>query len=203
MMELDTMSAKREITRDDILDMETYGASRKERRAEVVARKKNRRLDVGPYATAYFENYETMWHQVHEMLFIERGGEEQIDDELSAYNPLIPNGRELVTTIMFEIDDPVRRKMVLSKIGGIEETVFLKFAGETITGEPEADLDRTTADGKASSVQFVHFPFTDEQAAKFSQAGTEVTFGFSHPEYAHMTVLPEAVRAELSGDFAS
>lgn len=197
------MSAKREITRDDILDMETYGASRKERRAEVVARKKNRRLDVGPYATAYFENYETMWHQVHEMLFIERGGEEQIDDELSAYNPLIPNGRELVTTIMFEIDDPVRRKMVLSKIGGIEETVFLKFAGETITGEPEADLDRTTADGKASSVQFVHFPFTDEQAAKFSQAGTEVTFGFSHPEYAHMTVLPEAVRAELSGDFAS
>lgn len=203
MMELDTMSAKREITRDDILDMETYGASRKERRAEVVARKKNRRLDVGPYATAYFENYETMWHQVHEMLFIERGGEEQIDDELSAYNPLIPNGRELVTTIMFEIDDPVRRKMVLSKIGGIEETVFLKFAGETITGEPEADLDRTTADGKASSVQFVHFPFTDEQAAKFSQAGTEVTFGFSHPEYAHMTVLPEAVRAKLSGDFAS
>lgn len=203
MMELDTMSAKREITRDDILDMETYGASRKERRAEVVARKKNRRLDVGPYATAYFENHETMWHQVHEMLFIERGGEEQIDDELSAYNPLIPNGRELVTTIMFEIDDPVRRKMVLSKIGGIEETVFLKFAGETITGEPEADLDRTTADGKASSVHFVHFPFTDEQAAKFSQAGTEITFGFSHPEYAHMTVLPEAVRAELSGDFAS
>lgn len=202
MMELDTMSAKREITRDDILDMETYGASRKERRAEVVARKKNRRLDVGPYATAYFENYETMWHQVHEMLFIERGGEEQIDDELSAYNPLIPNGCELVTTIMFEIDDPVRRKMVLSKIGGIEETVFLRFAGETISGEPEADLDRTTADGKASSVQFVHFPFTDEQAAKFSQAGTVVTFGFSHPEYAHMTVLPEAVWAELSGDFA-
>jgi hypothetical protein len=201
MMELDTMSAKREITRDDIVDMETYGANRKERRAEIVARKKNRRLDVGPHATAYFENYETMWHQVHEMLFIERGGEDQIADELSAYNPLIPNGRELVTTIMFEIDDPVRRKMVLSKIGGIEETVFLKFGGETIKGEPETDLDRTTADGKASSVQFVHFPFTDAQAAQFREAGTEVTFGFSHPEYAHMTMLPEAVRAELAGDF--
>jgi len=201
MMELDTMSAKHEITRDDILDMETYGANRKERRIEVVARKKNRRLDVGPYATAYFENYETMWHQVHEMLFIERGGEEQIADELSAYNPLIPNGRELVTTIMFEIDDPVRRKMVLSKIGGIEETVFLKFGDETVKGEPETDLDRTTADGKASSVQFVHFPFTDAQAAKFGAAGTEVTFGFSHPEYAHMTMLPEAVRAALAGDF--
>lgn len=195
------MSAKHEITRDDILDIETYGATRKERRAEVVDRKKNRRVDIGPYATAYFECFDTMLHQVHEMLFIERGGDEQVDDELSAYNPLIPNGRELVTTIMFEIDDPVRRKMVLSKIGGIEETVFLKFDGETVRGEPEADLDRTTADGKASSVQFVHFPFTDDQAAKFSAAGTEVTLGFTHPEYAHMTLLPEAVRAELAGDF--
>jgi hypothetical protein len=195
------MSAKHEITRDDILDMQAYDAIRKERRAEVVNRKKHRRADIGPYATAYFECYDTMLHQVHEMLFIERGGEEQIDDELSAYNPLIPNGRELVTTIMFEIDDPVRRKMVLSKIGGIEETVFLKFDGETVTGEPEADLDRTTADGKASSVQFVHFPFTDEQVARFSTPGTEVTLGFTHPEYAHMTLLPEAVRAELAGDF--
>ena len=195
------MSAKHEITRDDILDMQAYDAIRKERRAEVVNRKKHRRADIGPYATAYFERYDTMLHQVHEMLFIERGGEEQIDDELSAYNPLIPNGRELVTTIMFEIDDPVRRKMVLSKIGGIEETVFMKFDGETVTGEPEADLDRTTADGKASSVQFVHFPFTDEQVARFSTPGTEVTLGFTHPEYAHMTLLPEAVRAELAGDF--
>jgi len=195
------MSAKHEITRDDILDMQAYDAIRKERRAEVVNRKKHRRADIGPYATAYFECYDTMLHQVHEMLFIERGGEEQIDDELSAYNPLIPNGRELVTTIMFEIDDPVRRKMVLSKIGGIEETVFMKFDGETVTGEPEADLDRTTADGKASSVQFVHFPFTDEQVARFSTPGTEVTLGFTHPEYAHMTLLPEAVRAELAGDF--
>lgn len=195
------MSAKHEITRDDILGMQAYDAIRKERRAEVVNRKKHRRADIGPYATAYFECYDTMLHQVHEMLFIERGGEEQIDDELSAYNPLIPNGRELVTTIMFEIDDPVRRKMVLSKIGGIEETVFMKFDGETVTGEPEADLDRTTADGKASSVQFVHFPFTDEQVARFSTPGTEVTLGFTHPEYAHMTLLPEAVRAELAGDF--
>lgn len=196
------MSPKTEITRADIIDMETYAANRKERRAGVVARKKNRRADVGPHATAYFENYETMWHQVHEMLFIERGGEAQIPDELAAYNPLIPQGRELVTTIMFEIDDPVRRKMVLSKIGGIEETVVLKFAGQTITGAPEADLDRTTADGKASSVQFVHFPFTDEQAALFQATDTEITLGFGHPEYAHMTVLPETVRAELASDFA-
>ncbi len=195
------MSAKREITRDDILDMAEYNSTRKARRSEIVARKRNRRVDIGPYATAYFECYETMWHQVHEMLFIERGGEEQIADELSAYNPLIPNGRELVATVMFEIDDEVRRKMVLAKLGGVEETAFMKFAGETVTGVPEADVDRTNADGKASSVQFIHFPFTDEQAAKFSAEGTEVTLGFTHPAYGHMTLLPEAVRAELSGDF--
>ena len=124
------MSAPREITRADIIDMEEYGKSRKDRRAALVARKRDRRVDLGPYATAYFECYETMWHQVHEMLFIERGGEEQIDDELSAYNPLIPNGRELVATVMFEIDDEVRRKMVLAKLGGVEETAFLKFGGE-------------------------------------------------------------------------
>ena len=195
------MSAKREITRNDILDMAEYARSRKERRSAMVARKKNRRVDIGPYATAYFECYETMWHQVHEMLFIERGGEEQIADELSAYNPLIPNGRELVATVMFEIDDEVRRKMVLAKLGGVEETAVLKFADETLTGVPEAGVDRTNADGKASSVQFIHFPFTDAQVAKFSAVGTEVTLGFMHPEYGHMTVLPEAMRAELSGDF--
>ena len=190
----------RVITRDDLIDMEAYGRTRKERRAALVARKKNRRVELGPYATAYFECYETMWQQVHEMLFIERGGEEQIDDELAAYNPLIPNGRELVATVMFEIDDEVRRKMVLSKLGGVEETAFLKFGDETVAGVPEADVDRTTADGKASSVQFIHFPFTDAQAAAFCAAETEVTLGFTHPEYAHMTVLTETVRAELAGD---
>ena len=194
------MPAPREITRADIIDMEEYGKSRKDRRAALVARKRDRRVELGPYATAYFECYETMWHQVHEMLFIERGGEEQIDDELSAYNPLIPNGRELVATVMFEIDDEVRRKMVLAKLGGVEETAFLKFGGETITGVPEADVDRTTADGKASSVQFIHFPFTAVQAEAFRAPGTEVMLGFGHPEYAHMTVLTEAVRAELAGD---
>ena len=189
------------ITRDDLIDMEEYGRTRKDRRATLVARKKNRRVELGPYATAYFECYATMWHQVHEMLFIERGGEAQIDDELSAYNPLIPNGRELVATVMFEIDDEVRRKMVLSKLGGVEETAFLKFAGETIAGVPEADVDRTNADGKASSVQFIHFPFTDAQIAAFAQSGADVTLGFTHPDYAHMTILTDDVRSELAGDF--
>lgn len=191
----------REITRDDLIDMEEYGRTRKDRRGALVARKKNRRVELGPYATAYFECYATMWHQVHEMLFIERGGEAQIDDELSAYNPLIPNGHELVATVMFEIDDEVRRKMVLSKLGGVEDTAFLKFAGETITGVPEADVDRTNADGKASSVQFIHFPFTDAQIAAFRESDVEVTLGFTHPDYAHMTILTADVRNELAGDF--
>ncbi len=195
------MNAKHEITRDDIMAMDDYAAVRRERRGEAVALKRNRRMEVGPVAAFYFENYATMWHQVHEMLHIERGGEEQIADELAAYNPLIPQGRELVATIMFEVDDEARRRTFLAKLGGIEETAFLRFAGETVTGVPEADVDRTTAEGKASAVQFIHFPFTDGQVAKFSAAGTEVIIGFDHPEYAHMAVMADAVRAALAEDF--
>lgn len=202
MMELDIMFAKCEIIRDDIFDMETYGVNCKECRAEVVVWKKNCCVDVGFYAMAYFECYAIMWHQVHEMLFIEWGGEEQIDDELWVYNLMIPNGRELVITIMFEIDDLVRCKMVLLKIGGIEETVFLKFAGEIIIGEPETDLDCIIVDGKVSFVQFVYFFFTDAQAVKFCESGMEVIFGFFYFEYAYMIMLFEAVRAEFAGDFA-
>ncbi len=142
-----------------------------------------------------------MWNQIHEMLFIEKGGEAQISDELEAYNPLIPNGRELVATIMFEIDEKARRTAFLSKLGGVEETVFLRFAEQKIVGRPEQDLDRSTADGKASSVQFVHFPFTEHQVEAFRQPDTEVVVGFKHPAYAHMAVMPDVVRAALAEDF--
>ena len=195
------MANKHEITRDDILPIDVYAAERKDNRARIVEVKRHRRLEVGPVCTFYFENFETMWHQVHEMLFIERGGEAQVADELSAYNPLIPKGRELVATVMFEIDEPIRRKSFLSRLGGVEETAFLEFAGERVLGQPETDVDRTTADGKASSVQFIHFPFTAQQIAKFKAADTQVVIGFSHPEYAHMTVMPEAVRQALGKDF--
>jgi len=194
------MAMKHEITRDDILPMERYAGERKERRARLVEVKKHRRMPVGPDCTFYFENYETMWHQVHEMLFIEKGGDEQIPDELAAYNPLIPKGRELVATVMFEIDDPVRRQSVLAKLGGVEETAFLRFGGGTVPGQPEEDVDRTTAAGKASSVQFIHFPLTAEQAARFKTPGTEIVLGFGHPSYGHMAVLPEATRAALAED---
>lgn len=190
----------KQITRADILDMAEYGRLRADKRRALVELKRNRRVPLGPHATFYFENYETMWQQVHEMLFIERGGEDQIPDELEAYNPLIPQGRELVATLMFEIDNPVTRKAVLSGLGGIEETVFMRFAGHEITATAETDVDRTTADGKASSVQFVHFPMTDAQATAFATAGTEVVLGIRHPNYGHMTVLGEAVRSALARD---
>ena len=195
------MPAKTEITRADILPREEFAKVRKTKRQELVDIKRNRRVEVGPVATFYFENYHTMWWQVQEMLYIEKGGEKQIPDELAAYNPLVPKGRELVATVMFEIDEPVRRASFLAKLGGVEESAFLEFAGETIAGVPETDVDRTSAEGKASSVQFIHFPFTDEQARKFGTAGAHVVIGFRHPQYSHMAVLPEPVRQALAGDF--
>src|ERR1700687_408300 len=108
--------------------------------------KRQRRVEVGPFATFYFESYATMWHQVHEMLHIEKGGEEQIGDELRAYNPLIPQGSELVATVMFEIDDEVRRKSVLERLSGIEDKMFLQIGGEQVRGVPEGDRENTRAD---------------------------------------------------------
>jgi hypothetical protein len=195
------MEKKHEITRADIIPMQDYVRERKELRRALVDAKKNRRLEVGPVCSFYFENYQTMWNQIHEMLFIEKGGEAQIADELSAYNPLIPKGRELVATVMFEIDDPARRGDLLAKLGGIEETAFIRIGSETIKGVAEIDVDRTSAAGKASAVQFLHFPFSDAQVAAFREEGTEAVVGFSHPEYAHMAVLPEPVRKALAGDF--
>ena len=192
---------KKEITPADILPPAEYAKRRAAMRAEIVAKKKNRRLEVGPCATFYFECYETMLQQVQEMLHIEKGGEAQIADELSAYNPLIPKGNELVATVMFEIDDPVRRARVLGRLGGIEDTMFIKLGEEKVMGVPEPDQDRTNADGKASSVQFVHFPFTRAQIAKFRTAGTTIIVGMEHENYAHMAVMSDAVRQELAGDF--
>ncbi len=198
------MARKHILTAEDILPMADYGKIRAESRRQIAARKRNRRAEVGPYVTFYFENYDTMWMQVHEMLFIEKGGPSQVAEELAAYNPLIPRGRELVATFMIEIDDPDRRKRVLGTVGGIESTAFIaigSIGAERITGVPETDQDRTNAEGKASSVQFVHFAFTAEQIATFRTPGAQVVLGFDHPAYSHMTIMPEAVRAELSGDF--
>ncbi|MES1152428.1 MAG: DUF3501 family protein [Dongia sp.] len=193
--------AARKITPADILPPAEYAAKRKELRQQVVSLKRNRRIEVGPVATFYFESFETMLQQIQEMLYIEKGGAEQIAGELAAYNPLIPNGKELTATVMFEIDDPIRRGRFLARLGGVEGTAFIKLDGETVKGVPEEDQDRTNAEGKASSVQFIHFAFTPPQIALFREPNRQVVIGFNHPEYSHMAVLPEAVRAALSQDF--
>ncbi|MDA1088787.1 MAG: DUF3501 family protein [Proteobacteria bacterium] len=195
------MTAKHEITRDDLLAMDDYVAIRPERKRLITGLKKNRRISVGPDATFYFESYDTMLHQVQEMLYIEKGGDDQIDDELGAYNPLIPNGRELVATLMFEIDEPVRREKVLAGLGGVEKTVTMTLGDEIVTAVPEDDVDRTNADGKASSIQFLHFPFTDQQVEKFRDPATTVTLGIGHNQYGHMANLPDAVKNALAADF--
>jgi len=195
------MTSKHEITRDDIMPMAQYGQQRRERARALSALKRDRRVEVGPHATLYFENYDTMWHQIHEMLYIEKGGEEQIAGELDAYNPLIPKGRELVATFMIEISDPERRARTLAGLGGVEETITLTVGGETIRAEAEADIDRTTAEGKASSIHFLHFPFTPAQIDAFRVPGAEIVISIGHPGYRHMAVIPEAVRAALSADF--
>jgi hypothetical protein len=191
--------AKRTITRADILPMTDYAAERKALRADLVRKKKLRRIEIGPVATFYFESYETMWHQVHEMLHIEKGGEDQIADELSAYNTLIPQGQELVATVMFEIADEARRRAFLGRLGGVEHRMFLEIDGQRVRGQAEADVDRSTAAGKASSVQFVHFPLGGAAAA-FKRSGARVIVGIDHPAYSHMAVLSDEARAALAED---
>lgn len=195
-------AAARKIERQDILPPQVYAAERKERRAAMMPIKRARRVEVGPYCTFYFENYDTMWLQVHEMLHVEKGGDAQIEDELGAYNPLIPQGADLVATVMFEIDDPVRRNVALLKLTGVEETMYFEVGGERIASDPEHDIDRTAPDGKTSSVHFLHFRFTPAQIAKFRDPSVPVILGIDHPNYAHMTRLSPETRAMLAKDFA-
>ena len=193
---------KREIQKGDIMPLDVYIGKRRELRKNIVDYKKNRRVALGPYATFYFESYETMLAQVQEMLYIEKGGDEQLHDELIAYNPLIPNGKELTATLMFEIDNPISRAAFLGKVGGIEEMVFMKLNGETIKAVPEEDVDRTSAEGKASSVQFIHFNFTDDQIQKFKSNDVNIELGMDHKEYSHTTKLSKENIASLSKDFS-
>ena len=192
---------KKEIQQTDIMPLDIYIKQRKELRKNIVEFKKNRRVSLGPYATFYFESYETMLAQVQEMLYIEKGGDEQLKDELAAYNPLIPGGSELIATLMFEIDSPVSRAAFLGKVGGIEENVFIKIDQDIIKAVPEEDVDRTSAQGKASSVQFVHFKFNSEQKEKFRSGSLKVEIGIDHKEYSHTTKLTDVTIKSLAADF--
>ena len=192
---------KRQIEKEDLLPADVYSESRKKIRKNLVEFKVNRRIALGPYATFYFESFETMVAQVQEMLHIEKGGDEQLKDELVAYNPLVPNGKELTATLMFEIDNPISRGAFLSKVGGIEEKIFMKIDNEIINASPEKDVDRTSADGKASSVQFIHFKLNDNQIVKFKLGSLNIELGIDHNEYAHTTKLTEDNIKSLSADF--
>ena len=189
----------RTITAADLLPLAEYEQQRKTLKANLIPVKKLRRVEVGPFATFYFENYATMWLQVMEMLRIEKGGDEQVPGELAAYNPLIPQGDELIATMMLEIEDEKRRNAVLLTLGGIEETVFLEIGPETIHATPTEYDDRTTADGKTSSVHWLRFKLTREQIAHFKSE--KVVIGLSHRNYGHMAVLGDETKAALAKDF--
>jgi Protein of unknown function (DUF3501) len=194
-------AAERRITRADLIPPAQYAAERKARREAIMALKRARRVAVGPFATFYFENYETMLQQVLEMLHIEKGGEDQIADELAAYNPMIPQGRELSATVMFEIPDADQRARVLMTLGGVEDHIVLEIAGARIKAEPERDVERTKADGKTSSVHFVHFELGDDHAEAL-KSGARVSLGIEHSNYGHTALLAEATRAALASDLA-
>lgn len=198
-----TAVQKREITPEDILPLAEYQKIRKEHKQKLIPIKKSRRVEIGPFATFYFENYDTMWSQIQEMLYIEQGGDEQLQDELAAYNPLIPNGSELVATLMIEIDDPVRRDFMLRQLGHIEKTIYLSVGGEKIYAVPEQEVERTTDDGKASSIHFLHFPLTETQKATFKDPATDVQLGIEHENYGHITLIKGDTRTALAKDLAS
>jgi hypothetical protein len=191
----------RQIEKQDLLPSDVYAKSRKQIRKDLVKFKKDRRIALGPYATFYFESFETMVAQVQEMLHIEKGGDEQLKDELIAYNPLVPNGKELTATLMFEIDNPISRAAFLGKVGGIEEKIFIKINDEIVKAVPEEDVDRTSAEGKASSVQFIHFKLNDDQISKFKSDNATIELGIDHKEYTHTTRLAENSVKSLCADF--
>src|SRR5580704_4487454 len=145
----------RKIAPADLLSLPEYEGQRAALKKNLLPVKKLRRVEVGPFATFYFENYATMWLQVQEMLRIEKGGAEQIAGELEAYNPLIPQGDELIATFMIEIEDAERRDRELRRLGHIEDSVFLDIGKDRIKGTPTDYEDRTTADGKTSSVHWL------------------------------------------------
>jgi hypothetical protein len=195
-------AADRKITAADIIPAAVFAGERKARRAALLPVKRLRRISLGPWCTVYFESFETMLFQIQEMLLIEKGGDEQLADELAAYNPMIPQGSELTCTLMFEIDDEVRRARVLGELGGVEDHFFLEVDGVRSGAVQEGDIERTREDGKTSSVHFLHFPLTPAQVTAFRAPAARVLIGCDHPKYAHLAVIGDDSRAELAKDLA-
>jgi hypothetical protein len=195
-------AAARQITPADLIPDADYAKVRRDRRQALLPIKRLRRAPLGPICTFIFENYDTMLFQVQEMLLTEKGGAEQVPDELAAYNPLIPQGSELVATVMFEIDDEVRREQTLARLGGVEDRFFVQVGDTRAPGVPEGDVERTREDGKTSSVHFLRFTLTPDQIARFRDPATQILIGCDHEQYSHLAGLTPATRAELAKDFA-
>lgn len=188
----------RTITADDIMPLDQYEQIRKDKKEEAIARKALTRLSVGPHATALFETWDSMWLQVQEMLRIEKGGDEQLKDELAAYAPMVPKGSEMTMTLLFEIEDAVRRDAFLRTIGGVEDHIALNVAGHEVRARAEGDVERTReSDGKASSVHFLHFDLTPDAVEAWKSGEGQVMMVIDHPNYGHAALLNAESRAFL------
>jgi hypothetical protein len=190
---------QRTITAADILPIDQYQQVRAEKKAEALDRKKLTRLSVGPHATVLFETWDSMWLQIQEMLRIEKGGAEQLPDELAAYDPMVPKGSELTATVLFEVGDPDRRDTFLRTIGGIENHIAIEVGGHTVRARPEGDIERTRErDNKASAVHFFHFDFTPEAIAAWKGGEGNAMVVIDHPNYGHAALIGAATREYLA-----
>lgn len=189
---------QRTITSADILNPDQYDLIRADKRQEALLRKTLTRVHVGPNATAIFETWDSMWLQIQEMLRIEKGGAEQLVDEIAAYDPMIPKGAELTATLLFEVEDAVRRDAFLRKIGGVEAHIAIQLGADRIAARPEGDVQRTReSDGKASAVHFFHFDFTPAQIAAWVSGEGPAMLVIDHPEYGHAALFSADTRAFL------
>src|SRR5712664_43401 len=197
-----TMNAMPRIDRASLMTLETYARERPQFRAKVIAHKKHRTVHLGEHITLIFEDELTIRYQVQEMLRIERIFEDEgIREELAAYNPLVPDGRNLKATMMIEYPDPDERAKRLADLIGIEDKVWLRAAGrERVWVIADEDLDREN-EQKTSAVHFLRLEL-DEATAQALKKGAALTSGIDHPRYSATLELPSAVRDSLAEDLA-
>lgn len=190
------------IQRDSLLTLEAYARQRNEFRARVIDHKQHRAVHLGESITLMFEDELTVRYQIQEMLRVERIYEERgIAEELSVYNPLVPDGRNLKATMMIEYPDPQERRLRLSALIGVEDAIWMEVQGcGRVWGIADEDLERGT-DEKTSAVHFLRFEFSDVMA-QMLKAGAELSVGVDHPNYQASVRTPPAVRQALAGDLA-
>lgn len=191
------------LKREDLLSLEQYAEKRPAFRSQVMAHKQDRQVALGAHATLYFEDQLTMQYQVQEMLRIERLFEpEAIQEELDTYNPLIPDGSNWKATFMLEYPDVAQRKVELTRLGGIEDKVWVQVEGhDKVYGIANEDLDRTDEDtGKTSAVHFMRFELTPGMTAAV-KSGSPVNMGIDHANYqVALEPIPQPVRDSLAED---